>query len=115
MFFTAFGTVLFWLMVGHAVADFALQSDFMAKAKNRHTDAGKTYWPYALFAHSMIHGGAVAAVTGSVILGCVEAVIHALTDFWKCEGKLSLKQDQFIHIGCKVVYAAMVAVVANHQ
>lgn len=115
MFFTAFITVLFWLMVCHALADYPLQGDFIARAKNRHTDVGAVHWPYALFAHGLIHGGGVAAVTGSVALGCVEAIVHALTDFWKCEGKLSLKQDQFIHIGCKVVYAAMVAVVASHH
>lgn len=111
-FTTVFLTVLFWLMFGHAVADFALQSEFMSRGKNRNTETGKTHWPYALFAHSIIHGGAVAAVTGSVLLGVVETVLHGLTDFWKCEGKLTLKQDQMIHIGCKLVYAAMVAVVA---
>ena len=27
--------ILFWLMVGHALADYPLQGDFLAKAKNR--------------------------------------------------------------------------------
>jgi phosphotransferase system glucose/maltose/N-acetylglucosamine-specific IIC component len=115
IFTTAFLTVLFWLMVGHAVADFALQSDFMSRGKNRNTEVGKTYWPYALFAHSIIHGGAVAAITGSVPLGVVETVLHGLIDFWKCEGRLTLKHDQFMHVCCKLVYAAMVAAVATQH
>lgn len=112
VFITAFITVLFYLMVGHAVADFALQSDFMARAKNRNTEVGKEFWPYALSAHSLIHGGFVALATGSVFLGIVETVIHFLTDFTKCEGKLALKQDQAIHIGCKIFYALLVATYA---
>jgi hypothetical protein len=112
LFLTAFCTVLFYLMVGHAVADYPLQGEFLARAKNRNTEVGKIHWPYALTAHGLIHGGAVAWVTGSVGLGICETMIHFLTDFWKCEGKLTLKQDQAIHVGCKLFYAALVATYA---
>ncbi|BCP56252.1 hypothetical protein K32_48690 [Kaistia sp. 32K] len=104
-----FATLVFFLLVGHSLADYPLQSDFLAQAKNRHTALGQVFWPHALFAHSMIHGGFVALITGQLWLGVTEAVVHGVTDWLKCEGKISLNVDQAIHIGCKVLWAAIVA------
>lgn len=100
--------MLFALLVGHCIADYPLQGDFLAQAKNRNTQIGKVFWPHALFAHSMIHAGFVAAVTGSIALGCSEAAIHAITDWLKCEGKISLNIDQAIHIACKFAWVGIV-------
>lgn len=100
--------VLFFLLFGHALADFALQGDFLAQAKNRHTDVGKTIWPWALFAHSMIHAGFVALVTGNIWVGFAELLIHAYVDYRKCGNKLSFKEDQQLHILCKVIWALVV-------
>ena len=97
--------MLFLMIVGHYLADYPLQGNFLAEAKNRNTVLGKEHWVHALTAHSMIHAGFVAMVTGNMWLGLAEAVAHGLTDFLKCEGKLSLNQDQAIHIGCKVIWA----------
>lgn len=96
--------ILFFLIVGHALADYPLQGDFLANGKNRNTAIGKLFWPHALFAHSMIHAGFVAAITGQVWLGVAEAVIHAATDWLKCENRISLRTDQAVHIACKVAW-----------
>lgn len=104
-----FTMMLFLLIVGHALADYPLQGDFLANGKNRNTAIGKIFWPHALFAHSVIHGGFVAVITGNVWLGIAETVIHAGTDWLKCEGKISLQIDQSVHIGCKLVWASVIA------
>lgn len=102
-----FATLLFWLVVGHSLADYPLQGDFIAKAKDRTSDLGKFFWRHALFAHAMIHAGAVALVTGHVELGIAEAVIHAITDDLKCRKKINMWQDQAIHFACKALWAAI--------
>ena len=99
--------MLFYLVAAHALADYPLQGDFLSKAKDRRTDIGKLFWPHALFAHSMIHGGAVAIITGSVGLGVAEVVAHAVTDWLKCEHRIGLHTDQAIHLLCKVAWAAI--------
>lgn len=102
-----FTAMLFLLIVGHALADYPLQGDFLAQAKNRNTPVGKLFWMHALPAHSVIHGGFVAVITGQVWLGVAETVIHAVTDWMKCEGRISLNVDQAIHIACKVAWASI--------
>lgn len=99
--------VLFFLISGHALADYPLQGDFLANAKNRNTPIGKLFWPHALGAHAMIHAGFVALITGSILLGTAEAIAHAITDWLKCEDRISLHVDQAIHITCKVAWAAL--------
>lgn len=102
--------VLFLMLVGHAVADYALQNDFMAAAKNHTTELGKTYWRWVLPSHGLIHAGFVYVITGSLLLGIAEFVIHTLTDYLKCDGRIGFNADQFIHVGCKVVWAIAFAV-----
>ena len=105
-------SMLFLMIAGHYLADYPLQGDFLAKAKNRNTEVGKEHWKHALVAHSMIHALPVAFVTGSVFLALAEAVVHGLTDYAKCEGKLSLNQDQAIHLTSKVVWAFIAMMLA---
>lgn len=100
-----FAHMLFLLIAAHALADYPLQGDFLAQAKNRNTAIGKVFWPHALFAHSMIHGGFVLIITGSMWFALAEVAIHAATDWLKCEGKISLNSDQSIHIACKLAWA----------
>lgn len=95
---------LFWLLAAHALADFPLQGDFLARAKDHTTELGRSWWPIALPAHALIHGAFVARVTGSVRLGWVETVAHLLIDRAKCEGKTNIYQDQAMHVACKVAY-----------
>jgi hypothetical protein len=105
---THFVTLLFLLVLAHELADYPFQGDFLAQAKNRNTDIGKVFWPHALFAHGMIHAGFVLIITGSITLALAELVIHSLTDWFKCEGKISLNVDQTIHLLCKVAWASAV-------
>jgi hypothetical protein len=105
----AFLTILFWLVVGHSLADYPLQGDFLANGKNRNTPLGKIFWPHALFAHSMVHAGFVALFTGSIVLGVAEAIVHAVTDFLKCDNRIGLRTDQAIHFACKVLWSAIAA------
>ena len=113
-----FWVVLFALGIGHALADFALQGDFLSQAKNRHADVAKFFgenghprdlWIHALTAHALIHAGAVWLVTGSVVLAAVELVLHWLIDLAKCENWTSFSTDQYLHLACKAVYAALIA------
>jgi hypothetical protein len=104
--------LLLKLIMGHAIADFALQSDSMAKGKNRNVTP--TYippgqklqicWPYWLCAHGLIHGAMVTIVMGSVWLGLAEAVFHSAIDFGKCENCYGIHQDQALHMVCKVFW-----------
>ena len=96
--------MLFLLAVCHSLADYPLQGDFLAQGKNRNTAIGKLFWPYALSSHALIHGGFVFIVTGSVTLGALETVIHAATDWLKCENKISMLTDQLVHYGCKLAW-----------
>lgn len=100
-----FECVLFLLLAGHALADYPLQGDFLANGKNRNTELGKIFWPYALPSHALIHGGCVLLITGSLWLAIAESVIHGITDWLKCEKKISLFTDQMVHVICKVLWA----------
>ena len=107
---------LFLLICGHAVADFALQSDWMAKNKNRNNPStylppGQIYtptWFYVLGAHSFIHGLMVYLVTGDVIWGIIETISHFIIDFAKCESRTNPHEDQFMHLLMKLVYLGQV-------
>jgi len=98
---------LFAMIGAHALADYPLQGDFLAKAKNRTAPIPGVPWYQALGAHAVIHGAAVAVITRSPVLGLAETAIHALTDDLKCRGRLSFNQDQAIHLACKVLWAAL--------
>lgn len=104
-----FLAMLFLLIAAHCVCDYPLQGEFLAQAKNRNTVIGKAFWKHALFAHSMIHGTAVLVLTGSLALAVVEVVAHAVIDWFKCEGRITLNTDQAAHIACKFIYACIVA------
>jgi hypothetical protein len=92
------------LVVAHAVCDYPLQGDFLARAKNRAAPIPGVPWYQALAAHSIIHGGAVALLTGVPLLGLAEVAVHALTDDAKCTGKIGFNADQSIHIACKLFW-----------
>lgn len=96
------------LLVVHALADYPLQGDFLAKAKNETAPIPGVPWWQALTAHSFIHGGGVALITGSWTLGVIEVIAHFFIDRAKCRGRISFNTDQTLHVACKVVYAALV-------
>lgn len=103
--------VLLLLLVGHALCDFGLQSEWIAKYKNPANrspappgQTQETIWPYVLGAHAMMHGGAVALVTQRWELGTAEFVVHFLTDYLKCKNVIGLHADQAIHLFSKFLW-----------
>jgi len=106
---TLFCIAFFWLLVGHAVSEFALQSDAMAKGKNFNSEPGPVPWYYWMASHSLIHAGAVTLITGSIFLGIMELVLHFAADCAKCAGYTSIHVDQFFHVICKLCWAYLAA------
>lgn len=101
--------ILLLLLAGHALCDYPLQSDFLAKGKNHKAPfPGMAAWQL-LLAHCLIHMGMVLLITGSVWLALAELAIHFVTDYAKCDGRITFNQDQAIHYGCKILWAAIAA------
>lgn len=130
-------TVLALLLLGHALADYPLQGDFLARAKNHAVPIPGVPWVHGLLWHSVIHGGAVGLVTGSLLLGSLETAAHMLIDYGKCGGwyarphrlivqwfaptdctrkhfeeeaaRRAFHTDQALHVACKVLWVALYA------
>lgn len=96
--------LFFAFAIAHALADFPLQGEYLAKSKVRRTARDRQEWFIALTAHSLIHGGAVWLISGSPVLGAAEVVLHGLIDFGKGEEKFDLATDQVLHLTCKAGY-----------
>lgn len=113
------GVVMFWaLLLGHALADFPLQGEFLAVGKDRHADLSsltggqvwpKNVWLYCLTIHSLVHAAAVWVITGSVVLSFIEFILHWVIDLAKNERFTGFYVDQALHIFCKVIYAILLA------
>lgn len=99
--------ILAMMIVGHMIADYPLQGDFLARAKNRMDAIPGVPWQHAMAAHSIIHGGFVGMITGSVLLGLVETVMHFWIDDLKCRGQITYHEDQSAHVMCKLIWAAV--------
>ncbi len=99
--------LFFYLLVVHAILDFPLQGDSVAvnKNPNANTELQKHVpWYYWILSHALAHGGGVAFITGSVLLGFFETVCHFLIDYGKCNKKYSIHGDQVLHILCKITW-----------
>lgn len=101
--------LFFALLIGHALADYPLQGDFLALHKQRtyrdptrHLPEG--LWIHCLVAHSLIHAGCVWLVTGRVFFGFVELLLHITLDFLKGEKRTGFHTDQALHVASKVLY-----------
>ncbi len=103
--------VFFWMLVGHALGDFALQTEWMVQNKGPRKRLRATaeqrdlIWTHVLTAHALIHGGAVALATGMVWLGVLETIAHWFIDYGKSKRLYGFHVDQFMHLGCKVIWA----------
>lgn len=104
--------ILFRLIMAHAVADFALQTDAMSKGKNRNKKPDyipegqkpMACWPYWLSAHALIAGLGVYWATGILSFGILETILHWGLDFAKCENYYSPHIDQLLHFACRAGY-----------
>ena len=101
-------TLFFQLIIGHALADFVLQTPAMAAGKNRNLlPETPVTWPYWLTAHALIHAGMVGIITGSWTLAAAEFAIHWAIDFAKCENWTGIHSDQAMHVACKVLWVVL--------
>jgi len=113
----AVATLFFALVILHALADFALQNEFIALSKVPGADLScffgtenqpKGVWIYSLAAHSLLHGGGVWLITGSPLFGLVEFFLHAVIDLLKSKEKINFHSDQLCHLTCKLAYAIII-------
>jgi hypothetical protein len=100
------------LVIGHALGDYPLQGDFLARAKNHKAPIPGVPWYQALTAHALIQAGIVWVITGSAICALLEFMAHWCIDRMKCEGAIDFDVDQFLHVLCKAVYVGIL--VAAH-
>ncbi len=112
--------MLFFLLAGHALVDFSLQTDAMAVCKCRHAKhplQQSVPWYYWLTSHALIHGAMVGAILWcwygdkhlAVAFAIAETVIHWLIDFGKCEKLYSVHLDQVLHLLCKLLWWGLIA------
>lgn len=110
--------MLFKLLIGHAVADYALQPPNIALGKNRHAGppAGydeaaegsrPSYWIMVMASHCLVHAGAVWIITGDMALAFWQFCTHYLIDVLKAERAFNLWVDQFLHVSVLAVTAAV--------
>lgn len=110
-------SILFALVIGHAIADYPLQGDFLARGKNHLAPLPGVPWFVCLLSHALIHAAPVWIVTGVPGLGLFEVGVHVLIDFgksagWFGAGGRAFWIDQGLHVGCKAFYVAWLAVFA---
>jgi len=110
--------LFFLLLCGHSLADFALQNEWIATNKNRHIRdhfspeekrSREIIWPWLMTAHALHHAALVYLVTQRVHLAIIEAVVHWITDFGKCEGWYGFHVDQVLHVVAKAIYVVLIA------
>jgi hypothetical protein len=94
-------------VVMHALVDFPLQGDFIAKQKTRKHADNTSIWIVALTSHGVLHGGGVWLISGSLAFGFAEMILHLLIDIGKGENRFGIITDQLLHVGCKLVYAIL--------
>lgn len=100
--------LLLALIAAHALCDYPLQGDFLARAKNQRRPFPGVPWYQALAAHSLIQAAAVTLLTGSFSLGICEFVCHAAIDYTKSEEAISFNFDQFSHVLCKIAWVLLI-------
>lgn len=99
--------ILFELIAAHAIADYGLQTAYMAAEKSRSH--------IVMVAHGLIHGFMVSHVLKSnnvqsaAVYGACEAAAHACIDCAKVRYGLCEWMDQALHILCKLLIAKAVS------
>ena len=94
--------VLFILLLSaHAICDYPLQGDFLARAKYG-TVEGFPKW-LGLLVHAWIHATGVMLVTGNLLAGGIELVAHYVIDLLKTQRRFGIVIDQGLHVATKLV------------
>lgn len=93
------------LLAAHWICDYPLQGDFLATAKSK-----GPLRVYHLIAHSGIHGGAVALITGNAWIGLAELILHTIIDENKVKGRISFVTDQTLHVLCKFLWLLLLLI-----
>lgn len=96
--------LLFMLFAGHALCDYPLQGDFLAKGKNPYAPLPGVPWYQCMLAHALIHGAAVYLITGCLEFGLAETATHFMIDERKCAGKFGFNVDQLLHYSLKIAW-----------
>ena len=81
--------VIIWLCFCHWVADFIMQSDWMAKEKAKSNKA--------LLIHCFSYGATIGAMTLSPLFGLVQFLIHIPVDYVTSRINAKLYADKKIH------------------
>lgn len=94
---------MFYMLAGHALADFALQTPRTSAAKYPGNRTGIP-WQLGMAYHSLIHGACVGIATGHWLLGVAETIAHGSIDLAKGRGWYGNRADQALHIACKIIW-----------
>lgn len=108
-----FGGLFITMIVGHVFTDHIFQSHQMLLGKDhKHvTEFGEQYgtlWPLFLSSHALVNAAGVTLITGSVLLGVAEFVVHWIIDYAKNERcDFGYLTDQVLHIISKLAWAVL--------
>ena len=116
--------MLFFLLAGHALADYSLQTEPMAVCKCRravHPLQASVPWFYWLTAHAGIHGAVVGGLVRwfgyswdiAIGLGMAETFVHWMIDFAKCGRLFGIHVDQALHAFCKLAWWGVLVAIAT--
>jgi hypothetical protein len=114
--------IFFLYLFAHCIADTALQTDAMAKGKNKNREIdlsrvpkgqkAMNLWYMWLTHHSVIQAGCVFFVSYflmrnlyiSFAFAMIELFSHWIIDFNKCNNNLNPISDQLWHLVFKLIY-----------
>ena len=103
------GAIFGTLLIAHALADYPLQGEVLARAKRRHCVNPILPWYQALAVHAALHGLFVGLLTRSLWFGLAETAVHFGIDYYRCDEKLTRGQDQALHVACKAAWVGLAA------
>ena len=89
------------MLAAHFALDYSLQGDTTAREKNPNSTTplqAAVPWFYWMTAHALMHAAAVAAITGSLVFGVIEFLIHFALDYAKCQNWITIHTDQAGHL-----------------
>jgi len=117
---TEFLILFFCMLVGHVLADFPLQGEYIARGKNGSQPLPATPWWYVLSVHAFLHAAFVFAavqvawmlrvevsLTPIWWLAALEFAHHWVVDNAKCHGRIGYLTDQGLHIAFKAIWVAV--------